>query len=153
MNDFELCLSTQFIFGKDAEKKVGATLASAGASKVLVLHDSGQFLYDSGLLAAVKQDLEDNGMNWVEFGKVKPNPDVSAVRQAIALCRDENVDYILAIGGGSVIDSGKSISAGLAYDGDVWELFSTMNKADPARKVPEAVILTYPPRAANLRPA
>ena len=144
MNDFELCISTQFIFGKDAEKKAGATLKAAGAGTVLVLHDSGQFLFDSGLLAAVKQDLEGNGMKWVEFGKVKPNPDVSAVREAIALCRAEGVDYILAIGGGSVIDSGKSISAGLAYDGDVWELFSTMNKADPAKKVPEAVILTYP---------
>jgi len=144
MNDFELCLSTQFIFGKDAEKKAGATLAAAGATKVLVLHDSGQFLYDSGLLSAVEKDLEDNGLNWVEFGKVKPNPDVSAVREAITLCRDEGVDYILAIGGGSVIDSGKSISAGLAYDGDVWDLFTTMKKADPARKVPEAVILTYP---------
>lgn len=145
MKDFDFCCYTHFVFGKDAEKKAGATLAAEGARVILVLHDSGQFLYDSGLLAAIEQDLTDNGLKWVEFGKVKPNPDVKAVREAIALCKENGVDYILSIGGGSVIDSGKSISAGLAYDGDVWDLYTKRTqKADPTRKVPHAVILTYP---------
>jgi alcohol dehydrogenase YqhD (iron-dependent ADH family) len=144
MNDFEFCLSTHFVFGKDAEKKAGSILAKEGAHVVLVLHDSGQFLYDSGLLDQVKKNLEESGLKWVEFGNVKPNPEARHVREGLNLCRKEGVDYVLAIGGGSAIDTGKGICAGMSYDGDVWDLFVGTAKADPARKIPEAVILTYP---------
>lgn len=144
MNNFDFYPSTHFVFGDDADKKVGAVIAADGAKTVLIIHDGGQFLYDSGLLEQVKKDLEDNGVKWVEYGKVKPNPDVVHVREMIELSRQNEVNYVLAIGGGSAIDSGKSVCAGLAYDGDVWDLFSTMSKADPKRKPHEAVILTYP---------
>lgn len=144
MKDFNFCSYTNFIFGKDAEKKTGATLAGDGAHSVLIIHDSGKFLYDSGLLDRVKADLEANGLKWAEFGGVKPNPVVEHVREALQIAKDAQTDYVLAIGGGSVIDSGKAVCAGLAYDGDVWDLFSGAGKANPARKIKEAVILTYP---------
>lgn len=144
MNNFEFCSFSHFVFGRGAETKAGTVLANDGAHTVLILHDSGQFLYDSGLLDAVKKNLEDAGLRWVELGGVKPNPVVSGAREGIILCKQENVDYVLSIGGGSAIDTGKAICAGLAYEGDVWDLFTTGAKADSDLKVKQAVILTYP---------
>ena len=142
--DFDYHLSTYFIFGKDAEKRVGTELVKDGAKTVLVHHDSGQFLYDSGLLDRVKKYLSDAGLRIVELGGVKPNPRVSLVREGIALCRKEKVDYLLAIGGGSTIDSAKAISVGINYDGDVWDFAEGKAKVDPSKKLPVAVVLTYP---------
>ena len=141
--DFEHWLYTNFIFGKDAEKRVGAELKKDGAHTVLVHHDSGKFLYDNGLLENTKKNLADAGLRVVELGGVKPNPRVSLVREGIALCRAEKVDYILAIGGGSSIDSSKAISVGVNYQGDIWALCSG-SKTDASKKLPVSVILTYP---------
>ena len=141
--DFDHCLYTNFIFGKDAEKRVGTELKNAGATKVLIHHDSGKFLYDSGLLENLKKYLTEAGLLVVELGGVKPNPRLSLVREGIELCRKEKVDYILALGGGSSIDSSKAISVGVNYEGDVWELF-TGSKCDTKKKIPLSVVLTYP---------
>ena len=144
LQNFEHCLYTNFIFGKDAEKRVGTELVNRGAKTVLVHHDSGQFLYDSGLLENIKKYLSDAGLHVVELGGVKPNPRVSLVREGITLCKRENVDYILAIGGGSTIDSAKAISIGVHYDGDVWDFFFKGVQPDPRTKLPVAAVLTYP---------
>lgn len=144
LQDFEFCLSTHFIFGKDAEKRVGEMLAKAGATTVLLHHGSGKYLYDSGLLEHTIKCLEDAGLRVVELGGVKPNPVISLVREGIALCRKEKVDYVLSVGGGSSIDSGKAIALGVAYDGDAWDLFTTRVNINPKNKLPQAVILTYP---------
>jgi len=145
MKNFEFCPSTSIHFGKDVEKKVGSTLAADGAHTVLIVHDSGRFLYDTGLLDNIKKDLETNGLKWIEYGSVKANPSISQAREAIEVCRKEGVDYVLCIGGGSPIDTGKAVCAGMGYDGDVWDLFSTSTaKVDRKRKTPQAVILTIP---------
>ena len=142
MQNFEQRIGTKFIFGKDAEKRVGTELKDMGATKVLIHHDSGQFLYDSGLLEAVKGYLSDAGLTYVELGGVKPNPRLSKVREGIELCRNENVDFILAIGGGSATDSSKAIAVGTLYDGDVWDLYDHKAKGDKALKL--GCLLTYP---------
>lgn len=142
LQDFRQCLYTDFVFGKDSEKCIGEELKKLGAHTVLVHHDSGRFLYDTGLLENVKTYLTDAGLKVVELGGVKPNPRVSLVREGIELCKKENVDFLLAIGGGSTIDSTKAIAFGMKYDGDVWDLYS--GKAVPTDAMPLAVILTYP---------
>ena len=124
LQNFVQQIGTKFIFGKDAEKQVGTELKALGATKVLIHHDSGQFLYDSGLLEAVKGYLTDAGLAYVELGGVRPNPRLSKVREGIELCRKEGVDFILAIGGGSATDSAKAIALGTAYDGDVWDFYA-----------------------------
>lgn len=144
LNDFDFCSYTHFVFGRDSECKAGEMIAKDGGHTVLIIHGPGKHVNANGMLDNVKSDIEANGMKWVEYSDVKPNPDVKNVREAIELCRKSGVDYVLSIGGGSVIDSGKAVCAGLAYDGDVWDLFSTMNKCDPSRKPNHAVILTSP---------
>ena len=144
LNNFDFCSYTHFVFGRDSERKAGEMIAKDGGHTVLIIHGPGKHVNANGMLDNVKSDIEANGMKWVEYSDVKPNPDVKNVREAIELCRKSGVDYVLSIGGGSVIDSGKAVCAGLAYDGDVWDLFSTMNKCDPSRKPNHAVILTSP---------
>lgn len=141
LKDFNYCVHTQFIFGKDAEKRVGTEIAKFGAKKVLIHHDSGKFLYDTGLLENVKKYLADAGIESVELGGVKPNPRLSLVREGVELCRREGVDFVLAIGGGSSIDSAKGIAAGTLYDGDPWDFYS---KRPVEKSLPVGVILTYP---------
>ena len=147
LQNFVQQIGTKFIFGKDAEKQVGTELKALGATKVLIHHDSGQFLYDSGLLEAVKGYLTDAGLAYVELGGVRPNPRLSKVREGIELCRKEGVDFILAIGGGSATDSAKAIALGTAYDGDVWDFYAHTVSMEDAMKVQALMIgclLTYP---------
>lgn len=144
LNDFDFCSYTHFIFGKEAERKAAENIAKDGAHSVLIVHGPGRHVNANGMLDNIKADLEAQGLRWVEFSKVKPNPIVENVREAIVLAKENDVDYILSIGGGSVIDSGKAIAAGIGYDGDVWDLFSTMNKTDPAKVPHHAVVLTCP---------
>lgn len=144
LNDFDFCSYTHFVFGKDAERKVAENIARDGAHTVLIVHGPGRHVNANGMLDNIKADLEGQGLRWLEFSKVKPNPIVENVREAVALAKENQVDYILSIGGGSVIDSGKAIAAGIGYDGDVWDLFSSMKKTDPARVPHHAVVLTCP---------
>ncbi len=143
MENFSFCCPTQFEFGRGAETKVGQAMAADGATKVL-LHFGGSSAIKSGLLDRVKASLEAAGVSYIECGGVRPNPEVTLVRQAIEICKTEGVDYLLAVGGGSVIDSAKSISLGACVEEDVWEHFYEAPKAPAERTLPIACVLTIP---------
>lgn len=141
MENFEFVSPTLFVFGRDAEQKVGAKLAERGATRVL-LHYGGSSAVKSGLIDRVKASLAEAGIVCVELGGVRPNPEITLVREGVALCKREGVDWILAVGGGSVIDSAKAIANGACIDEDVWELFET--KRPNPHVLPIAVVLTIP---------
>lgn len=139
MNNFTYCLPTRFVFGRGAEKQAGAELEKLGAKRVLI-HYGGGSAVRSGLIGRVEADLRAHGMEVVELGGVLPNPRDDMVYAGIELVRRENIDFILAIGGGSAIDSAKAIALGAKYDGDFWDFFS--DKAVPEARLPLGVILT-----------
>lgn len=139
MRNFNFYAPTQIVFGKDTENEVGALIKEQGAKKVL-LHFGGKSAEKSGLLAKVRTSLTSSGLEYVELGGVVPNPRLSLVYTGIDLCKKENVDFILAVGGGSVIDSSKAIGYGVCYDGDVWDLYD--GKGSPNGIIPIATILT-----------
>lgn len=141
MVDFSYYAPTQVVFGKDSESQTGALVKKYGGTKVL-LHYGGQSAIRSGLLESVKISLEEAGVQYVELGGVVPNPRVSLVRKGIEICRAEGIDFLLAVGGGSVIDSAKAISSGMYYDGDVWDLFT--HRAMATKYLPVACVLTIP---------
>ena len=122
MNNFTFYAPTYFAFGKDIEQDTGKYVKRFGGSKVLV-HFGGGSVVRSGLLDRVKQSLEKEGIAYVELGGVKPNPRSGLVYEGIELCRREGVDFVLAVGGGSTIDSAKAIAAGVVYDGDFWDFY------------------------------
>ncbi|MBQ6468474.1 MAG: iron-containing alcohol dehydrogenase [Lachnospiraceae bacterium] len=123
MRNFTFYSPTCFSFGKDAENDAGALVRRFGGSKVL-LHYGGGSVIRSGLLDRVKKSLEKEGLPYIELGGVKPNPRSGLVYEGIELCRKKNVDFVLAAGGGSTIDSSKAIAAGTVYDGDFWDFYS-----------------------------
>lgn len=137
MLDFVYNNPTKIIFGKDAEAQVGQE-ARRHASRVL-LHFGGGSAETSGLLGRVRESLTAAGVQWVELGGVQPNPVLSLVREGITLCRENGVELVLAVGGGSVIDSAKAIAMGVPYDGDVWDYF-TGRPFDTS--LPTGVVLT-----------
>ena len=122
MNNFTFYSPTYFVFGKRTENEAGHYVKRFGGTKVLIHYGGGSVLR-SGLLDRVKASLDKEGVPYVELGGVKPNPRSGLVYQGIDLCRKENVDFVLAVGGGSVIDSAKAIAAGVKYDGDFWDFF------------------------------
>ncbi|MCR5597057.1 MAG: iron-containing alcohol dehydrogenase [Lachnospiraceae bacterium] len=122
MENFSFYSPTFFEFGKDAENKAGELVKRFGGSKVL-LHYGGGSVVRSGLLDRVKDSLRKEGISFVELGGVKPNPRSGLVYEGIDLCKKENVDFVLAVGGGSTIDSSKAIAAGVVYDGDFWDFY------------------------------
>ncbi|MBQ3825956.1 MAG: iron-containing alcohol dehydrogenase [Spirochaetaceae bacterium] len=123
MDNFTFYSPTFFVFGKDTETQAGAYVKQFGGTKVL-LHFGGTSAKKSGLLDRVEQSLKDAGLSFLELGGVKPNPRSSLVYEGIALCKKEGIDFILAVGGGSTIDSAKAIAAGVLYDGDFWDFYS-----------------------------
>ena len=123
MENFTFYSPTFFAFGKDTENEAGAYVKRFGGSKVLI-HYGGSSAKRSGLLDRVKKSLEKEGLKYVELGGVKPNPRSGLVYEGIDLCKKEGVDFILAVGGGSTIDSSKAIAAGVLYDGDFWDFYS-----------------------------
>lgn len=141
MENFEFISPTRFVFGREAETKVGSTLAQQGTKKVL-LHFGGQSAQKSGLIGRVKASLEAEGIAYVELGGVRPNPEITLIRQGISLCKEQNIDWILAVGGGSVIDSAKAIAVGAHYAGDVWDFFESKKQTQDV--LPIAVVLTIP---------
>lgn len=128
MNSFTFQAPTKVVFGKDAEVQVGQLCKEQGATKVLV-HFGGQSAKKSGLLDRVYASLDAAGVPYVSLGGVKPNPRLSLVYEGIELCRKEGVDFLLPVGGGSVIDSAKAIGYGLANSFDVWDLYDHKNTA------------------------
>ncbi|MBQ3575322.1 MAG: iron-containing alcohol dehydrogenase, partial [Clostridia bacterium] len=122
MDNFTFYSPTYFAFGKDTENEAGKLVKRFGGSKVL-LHFGGGSVIRSGLLDRVKKALEDENIPYIELGGVKPNPRSGLVYEGIELCRREGVDFILAVGGGSSIDSAKAIAAGVVYEGDFWDYY------------------------------
>lgn len=139
MVNFTYYAPTKVLFGRNTEMKVGKLVSSYGAKKVL-LHYGGNSAKDSGLLSKVEKSLAEANVGSVLLGGVKPNPRLSKVYEGIELCKKENVDFILAVGGGSVIDSAKAIAYGLSNDFDVWDLFT--EKATAKAFFPLGSILT-----------
>ena len=123
MENFTFYSPTFFAFGKDTENQVGEYVKQFGGSKVLV-HYGGSSAKKSGLLNRVEASLKKEGIPYVMLGGVKPNPRSGLVYEGIELCKKEGVDFVLAVGGGSVIDSSKAIAAGVVYDGDFWDFYS-----------------------------
>lgn len=140
MQNFVFHTPTKVYFGKDEELKVGKIIKEYGAKKVLI-HFGSKSAKESGLLDRVENCLREENIEYIEFGGVKPNPELKLVREGIALCIKENVDFILAVGGGSVIDSAKDIANGAANpEVDVWEF--SKKKLSPEKSIRKGVILT-----------
>ena len=141
MKDFNFYAPTRVVFGRESEDKLPQLIQQYGGGKVLV-HYGGGSAKRSGLLDKVFKMLNEAGISYVELGGVVPNPLLSKVQEGIDLCRREHVNFILAVGGGSVIDSSKAIGYGVGYPGDVWDFWD--GKAVPQECLPIGVMLTIP---------
>lgn len=141
MQNFNYYAPTQVVFGRETENKVAALVKKYGGTKVL-LHYGGQSAIKSGLLDKVEKSLSEAGIAFIKLGGVVPNPRLSLVRKGIELCKAEGIDFLLAVGGGSVIDSCKAISSGRYYEGDVWTLYE--HKDHATEYLPIGCILTIP---------
>ena len=141
IKDFNFYAPTRVVFGKSSEEKIAELVMAFHPQKVLI-HYGGGSAERSGLLNVVRSQLRQAGLDFVELGGVIPNPLLSKVQEGITLCRKENVDFILAVGGGSVIDSAKAIGYGVHYNGDVWDFWA--GKATPKACMPIGVVLTIP---------
>ena len=141
MKDFNYYAPTRVVFGRESEARLPELVKQYGGSKVLI-HYGGGSARRYGLLDKVEQMLNDADIDFVELGGVVPNPLLSKVKEGIGLCCREGVDFILAVGGGSVIDSAKAIAYGVPYEGDVWDFWD--GKAVPQACLPVGVMLTIP---------
>ena len=139
MKDFRYCLPTRFVFGHGAEQKAGEELAALGATRVLI-HYGGGSAVRSGLIGRLEADLREHGMEVFRLGGALPNPRDDKVYEGIELVRREKIDFLLAVGGGSAIDSTKAIAHGACYDGDFWDFFC--GKATVERTMPFGAVLT-----------
>jgi alcohol dehydrogenase YqhD (iron-dependent ADH family) len=140
MLNFDFSNRTRLVFGKGAQSQVGEGIRPY-ARKVLLHYGSGS-IKRSGLYDQVVNSLSEAGIEWVELGGVAPNPRLSLVHEGVEICRRENVELILAVGGGSAIDSAKAIAIGVYYDGDVWDFYGTGKPVEKA--LPVATVLTIP---------
>ena len=140
MENFVFQGQTRIVFGRGTETQTGRE--TAAFSRRVLLHYGGGSIKKSGLYAAVCKSLAEAGVTWVELPGVVPNPRLSLVREGISICRKEKIDFILAVGGGSVIDSAKAIGIGVPYSGDVWDFY--LRKLKPAEMLPVGVVLTIP---------
>jgi alcohol dehydrogenase YqhD (iron-dependent ADH family) len=141
MNNFVFNSSTRVIFGKGVENNVGEEIKSWGGTKVLV-HYGSESARKSGLLDRVEKSLKDAGLSYVLLGGVVPNPLISLAREGAAICKKENIDFLLGVGGGSVIDSLKAIGFGAKYDGDVWEIYDGRARTPITESLPIGSIVT-----------
>ncbi|MDD4820526.1 MAG: iron-containing alcohol dehydrogenase [Flavobacteriales bacterium] len=140
MKNFTYCMPTRVVFGAGESENIGKLLACK-AKKVLLHYGMGSAV-KSGLIGRVKKALDDQCIQYVELGGVHPNPRLSLVRKGIEMVHQNGIDTILAVGGGSVIDSSKAISIGSVYQGDVWDFYC--GKKIPEKVMPVAVVLTIP---------
>ena len=138
MNSFDFYSPTYFVFGRDRENEAGRYVKKFGGSRVMIVY-GGQSAKKSGLLDRVKDSITAEGLSAIELGGVKPNPRSGLIYDGIAMARQEKVDFLLAIGGGSVIDTAKTIAMGVPYDGDFWDFFSGKT---PETALPVGVVLT-----------
>ncbi|MBU3113974.1 iron-containing alcohol dehydrogenase [Clostridium lacusfryxellense] len=140
MDNFTFQNTTKIIFGKGSENNVGQEVSKY--SKKILLHYGGGTIKKTGLYDRVVTSLKDAGVDFIELGGVKPNPRLSLVQEGIKICRENSIGFILAIGGGSVIDSSKAISIGSLYSGDVWDFY--LGKSEITAALPIGTILTIP---------
>ena len=150
MKDFNYYAPTEVVFGEQSEEQVAALVKKYGGTKVLV-HYGGQSAVRSGLLDKICGLLKAGGVDHVTLGGVVPNPRLSLAQKGIELCRKEGVDFILAVGGGSVIDSAKCIAYGVPFEGNVWDFY--LGKADPKEMLPVASVLTIPAAGSEMSEA
>ncbi len=143
MLNFNYCNSTRYVYGPGEHLNTGEQLRPFVSGKVL-LHYGGGSCIRTGLLGRIRQSLNAAGISYVELGGVKPNPSVTLVREGISLCRQEGVSLVLAVGGGSVIDSAKGIAVGVPNSCDVWELYSHKGSVPEHNPLPVATVLTLP---------
>jgi alcohol dehydrogenase YqhD (iron-dependent ADH family) len=144
MDNFVFYSPTRFVFGRDTESQVGELVKACGGSKVLI-HFGGGSVVRSGLLDRVIKSLDDASISHIELGGVKPNPRSDLVYKGIELARKEGVDFVLAVGGGSVIDSSKAIAFGALYDGDFADYYfgkETKNPKSVTKALPIGTVLT-----------
>ena len=140
MDNFIFYNPTKIIFGKGTENQVGREVIQY--SKKILLHYGGGTIKQTGLYDRVTASLAEAGVEYLELAGVRPNPRLSLVKEGIKLCRENGIDFILAVGGGSVIDSAKAIAMGVPYPGDVWDFFTS--KAALKEALPVGTILTIP---------
>jgi len=140
MNNFDFNNPTKIIFGKGTEARVGKLAAAYG--KKILLHYGGGSIKKTGLYDRIIVPLKAEGLEVIELSGVQPNPRLSLVNEGIKICREQRVDLILSVGGGSVIDSAKAIGIGAKYKGDVWDFYT--GKAAPSSTIPVATVLTIP---------
>lgn len=146
MNNFTFYSPTEFVFGRSTENQVGDLCVKHGAKRVMIVYGGGSVVR-SGLLDRVKAALTSVGIEFVEMGGVQPNPIDTKVREGLKLAKDFVPDFLLAVGGGSVIDTTKAMAVGYYYDGDFWDLYEMVNckkKATASKALPLGVVLTIP---------
>lgn len=141
MDNFKFYSPTKFIFGKGTQKEVGKTLSNYGAVKVLIVYGGGS-AEKSGLIQQVTESLNNEKIPYCTLKGIKPNPTDDRVYEGISLAIEEGVNFILAVGGGSVIDTAKAIAVGAVYSGDFWDFF--VHKENPMAALPIGVVLTIP---------
>ncbi|MCR5166864.1 MAG: iron-containing alcohol dehydrogenase [Oscillospiraceae bacterium] len=139
MNDFNFYSPTEFVFGKGRETETGKYVRKYGGTKALIVYGGGSAVR-SGLIGKVQRSLDENGIGYEVLSGIKPNPVDTPVYNGIEICRKSGIDFILAVGGGSVIDTAKAIALGVPYDGDFWDFYS--GKARPEKALPVATVLT-----------
>ena len=143
MNDFTYRVPTRFVFGRGVVDEVGEALAEAGYGCALVVYGKGSAVR-TGTLDRVLASLDRAGVRHAQLGGVRPNPEVGAVRDGVAAARADEADVVLAVGGGSAIDTAKAIAVGVPYEGDVWDLFMKKAQVVSEGKLPVACVLTIP---------
>jgi len=148
MENFSFYRPTRIIFGRGSEDKVGKETKKYG--KKILLHYGQGSIKRTGLYDKVMRSLKKENIEVVELGGVKPNPRLSLVREGIDICKKQNIDFILIVGGGSTIDSAKAIAAGTKYDGDVWDFYTGDKTIEKA--LPLGVVLTIPAAGSEVSP-
>lgn len=141
MNNFTFYSPTEFVFGRQTESQSGELCRKYGASRVMIVYGGGSVLR-SGLLDRVKESLASAGIDTCELAGVQPNPIDTKVREGLELAKGFKPDFMLAVGGGSVIDTAKAIAVGYHYEGDFWDFY--IGKARPTQALPIGVVLTIP---------
>ena len=141
MENFVFYSPTEFVFGRDTQSQTGELVKRYSGRRVLVVYGGGSVVR-SGLLDTVKASLDAEGITYCELSGIRPNPTDDRVYEGIEIARKEGVDFILAVGGGSVIDTAKGIAIGVPYDGDFWDFYS--KKGVPTASLPVGVVLTIP---------
>jgi len=139
MINFSLGKMPEFVFGRDSELRCAELVKRYGGTRVLIHHSGEPFVMP--LIEKVKGILEAEGLYCIDLGGVVPNPRLELIYKGIELCKQENIDFVLAVGGGSVIDSSKGIALGAVYEGDVWDFY--LQTVMPTKRLPLGVISTF----------